>query len=67
MARGDAILQGTLHGYGIARRLEQVSGETITLNPGTVYASVVRLQQGKVDLGQLGTSENNPQAHGRRH
>lgn len=76
MAKGDALLQGTLdlivlktlntlgplHGYGIARRLEQVSGETISLNPGTVYASVVRLQQRKWISASWGTSENNRKA-----
>jgi PadR family transcriptional regulator len=76
MTKGDAILQGTLdlivlktldalgplHGYGIARRLEQVSGETISLNPGTVYASVVRLQHRKWISASWGTSENNRKA-----
>src|ERR1039458_6790083 len=36
---------GALHGYGIARRIEQVSGDEILLNQGTIYASLVRLQQ----------------------
>ena len=36
---------GPLHGYGIARRIEQVSGNEILLNQGTIYASLVRLQQ----------------------
>jgi DNA-binding PadR family transcriptional regulator len=39
-----AIL-GSLHGYGIARRIEQVSGNEVLLNQGTIYASLVRLQQ----------------------
>ena len=37
---------GSLHGYGIARRIEQVSGDEVLLNQGTIYASLVRLQQG---------------------
>ena len=36
---------GPLHGYGIARRIEQISGDTVLLNQGTIYASLVRLQQ----------------------
>jgi len=36
---------GSLHGYGIARRIEQVSEDQILLNQGTIYASLVRLQQ----------------------
>lgn len=36
---------GPLHGYGIARRIEQVSGDKVLLNQGTIYASLVRLQQ----------------------
>jgi hypothetical protein len=35
---------GEQHGYGIARRIEQISGDTILLNQGTIYASLVRLQ-----------------------
>ena len=35
---------GALHGYGIARRIEQVSGNEVLLNQGTIYASLVRLQ-----------------------
>ncbi len=36
---------GSLHGYGIARRIEQTSGNEVLLNQGTIYASLVRLQQ----------------------
>src|ERR1700754_3849237 len=36
---------GSLHGYGIARRIEQVSGNEVLLNQGTIYASLVRLEQ----------------------
>jgi PadR family transcriptional regulator len=53
---------GALHGYGIARRIEQVSGDEILLNQGTIYASLVRLQQrGWIDA-EWGTSENNRKA-----
>ena len=53
---------GTLHGYGIARRIEQVSGNGVLLNQGTIYASLVRLEQrGWVDTS-WGTSENNRKA-----
>jgi DNA-binding PadR family transcriptional regulator len=39
------LTMGAMHGYGIARRIEQVSGDEILLNQGTIYASLVRLQQ----------------------
>ena len=47
---------GSLHGYGIARRIEQVSADRIILNQGTIYTSLVRLEQriGRVDrIGSL--------------
>jgi PadR family transcriptional regulator len=53
---------GALHGYGIARRIEQVSGNTILLNQGTIYASLVRLQQRGWIAAEWGTSENNRRA-----
>ena len=53
---------GAQHGYGIARRIEQVSGDEVLLNQGTIYASLVRLQQrGWIDAA-WGTSENNRKA-----
>ena len=53
---------GTQHGYGIARRIEQVSGNEVLLNQGTIYASLVRLlQRGWIDA-EWGTSENNRRA-----
>ena|SRR5258708_36101122 len=53
---------GALHGYGIARRIEQVSGDEVLLNQGTIYASLVRLQQrGWIDA-EWGNSENNRKA-----
>ena len=36
---------GEMHGYGIARRIEQVSGDSVLLNQNTIYASLIRLQQ----------------------
>jgi PadR family transcriptional regulator PadR len=53
---------GTLHGYGIARRIEQVSGNEVLLNQGTIYASLVRLEQrGWIDAN-WGVSGNNRKA-----
>ncbi len=53
---------GTLHGYGIARRIEQVSGNEVLLNQGTIYASLVRLEQrGWID-SSWGVSGNNRKA-----
>ena len=53
---------GSLHGYGIARRIEQVSGDEILLNQGTIYASLVRLQQRGWIAAEWGTSDNNRKA-----
>jgi PadR family transcriptional regulator PadR len=53
---------GPLHGYGIARRIEQTSANRILLNQGTIYASLVRLQQRGWIAGEWGTSENNRKA-----
>ncbi|HAK55867.1 MAG: PadR family transcriptional regulator [Vicinamibacterales bacterium] len=53
---------GPLHGYGIARRIEQVSGHQVMLNQGTIYASLVRLQQRGWISARWGTSSNNRKA-----
>ena len=53
---------GSLHGYGIARRIEQVSGDKVLLNQGTIYASLVRLQQRGWISAEWGTSSNNRKA-----
>ena len=53
---------GPLHGYGIARRIEQVSGDAVVLNQGTIYASLVRLQHRRLIKTAWGTSENNRRA-----
>lgn len=70
------VLQGTLdlmvlktlgamgpqHGFGLARRIEQVSEQVLRLNEGTVYTSLLRLQQRGWITAQWGTSENNRKA-----
>ena len=53
---------GSLHGYGIARRIEQTSGDQILLNQGTIYASLVRLQHRGWISAEWGTSDNNRKA-----
>jgi transcriptional regulator len=53
---------GPLHGYGIARRIEQQSGDEVLLNEGTIYAALVRLQQRGWISGQWGASDNNRKA-----
>ena len=53
---------GDLHGYGIARRIEQLSEDVLQLNEGTVYTSLIRLQQQGWIASKWGTSENNRKA-----
>lgn len=53
---------GPLHGYGIARRIEQVSEHLLQLNQGTIYASLLRLLQRGWISAEWGTSENNRRA-----
>jgi PadR family transcriptional regulator, regulatory protein PadR len=53
---------GPLHGFGIARRLEQVSEHVLQLNEGTVYTSLLRLQQEGWIAAEWGASENNRKA-----
>jgi PadR family transcriptional regulator, regulatory protein PadR len=53
---------GPLHGYGIARRIEQLSENAILLNQGTIYASLVRLQQRGWINAEWGVSDNNRRA-----
>jgi PadR family transcriptional regulator PadR len=53
---------GPLHGYGIARRLEQISQELLHLNVGTVYAALLRLLQNGWISSEWGASENNRKA-----
>lgn len=75
-AARSEILQGTLdlmvlktldamaplHGFGLARRIEQISEEALLINQGTIYASLVRLTQRGWIRGAWGTSENNRKA-----
>jgi PadR family transcriptional regulator, regulatory protein PadR len=53
---------GTLHGYGIARRIEQVSGNTLSLNQGTIYPALLRLEQRGWIKSEWGLSETNRRA-----
>ena len=76
MSEKSEVLQGTLdlmilktlhalgpqHGFGIARRLEQVSEDVLKLNEGTVYTSLLRLQQQGWITAKWGLSENNRKA-----
>ncbi len=53
---------GPLHGYGIARRLEQLSQDVLKLNEGTMYAALLRLGQSGWISAEWGASENNRKA-----
>ena len=53
---------GPLHGYGIARRIEQISEDQLALNQGTLYPSLLRLEQEGTITSEWGPSENNRHA-----
>jgi transcriptional regulator len=53
---------GAQHGYGIARRIEQVSNGALALNQGTIYPALLRLEQKGWIASEFGTSENNRRA-----
>jgi len=53
---------GPLHGYGIARRIEQVAQGSLALNQGTIYPALLRLEQKGLIGSKWGTSENNRRA-----
>ena len=53
---------GPLHGYGIARRIEQVSGDDVSLNQGTIYPALLRLEQRGWIKSEWGLSETNRRA-----
>jgi transcriptional regulator len=53
---------GPLHGYGIARRIEQTSGNLLSLNYGTLYPALLRLEQEGSISSEWGVSENNRKA-----
>jgi PadR family transcriptional regulator, regulatory protein PadR len=53
---------GPLHGYGIARRIEQISGDVLAVNQGTLYPVLLKLEQEGAIASEWGTSENNRKA-----
>ena len=53
---------GPLHGYGIARRIEQTSGDLLSLNYGTLYPALLKLEQEGSITSEWGVSENNRKA-----
>jgi transcriptional regulator len=53
---------GTQHGYGLARRIEQTSGDLLQLNYGTLYPALLKLEQEGFIRSNWGTSENNRRA-----
>jgi len=53
---------GPLHGYGIARRIEQISGDVLAVNQGTLYPVLLRLEQEGAIASDWGTSDNNRRA-----
>ena len=53
---------GPLHGYGIARRIEQVAQGSLALNQGTIYPALLRLEQKGWIASEWGASENNRRA-----
>ena len=53
---------GPLHGYGIARRIEQTSGDLLSLNYGTLYPALLKLEQEGWIVSEWGVSENNRKA-----
>ena len=53
---------GPLHGYGLARRIEQLSGDEVVLNQGTIYISLVRLEANGWIKSKWGVSDNNRRA-----
>jgi PadR family transcriptional regulator, regulatory protein PadR len=65
---------GPLHGYGVARRIEQTSGDAFSVNYGTLYPALIKLEQEGYVSSEWGTSDNNRRAKyykltraGRRH
>jgi PadR family transcriptional regulator PadR len=55
-------LMGPLHGYGIARRIEQTSGDLLAVNYGTLYPALLKLEQEGYIVSEWGTSDNNRKA-----
>ncbi|HSE41342.1 MAG TPA: PadR family transcriptional regulator [Acidobacteriota bacterium] len=55
-------MMGPLHGYGIARRIEQTSGDMLAINYGTLYPALLKLEQEGFIKSEWGTSQNNRKA-----
>ncbi|HEU5231591.1 MAG TPA: PadR family transcriptional regulator [Terriglobales bacterium] len=55
-------VMGSLHGYGIARRIEQISGDLLAVNQGTLYPVLLKLEQEGAIASDWGVSENNRKA-----
>ena len=55
-------VMGTLHGYGIARRIEQTSGDLLSINYGTLYPALLKLEQEGYIKSEWGTSDHNRKA-----
>jgi PadR family transcriptional regulator, regulatory protein PadR len=53
---------GPQHGYGLARRIEQISGDQLSLNYGTLYPALLKLEQEEAVTSEWGVSENNRRA-----
>ena len=53
---------GPLHGYGVARRIEQTSGDRLSVNYGTIYPALLKLEQEGSIVSEWGVSENNRRA-----
>jgi PadR family transcriptional regulator PadR len=53
---------GPLHGFGIARRIEQISGDRLSVNYGTIYPALLKLEQEGCIAGDWGVSETNRKA-----
>ena len=62
MALKTLDVLGPLHGYGIARRIEQISGDLLTVNQGTLYPVLLKLEQEGSIASEWGTSENHRRA-----
>src|ERR1700749_1662364 len=62
MALKTLDVLGPLHGYGIARRIEQISGDLLAVNQGTLYPVLLKLEQEGSVASQWGASENNRKA-----
>jgi len=62
MALKTLDMMGPLHGYGIARRIEQTSGDLLSVNYGTLYPALLKLEQEGYIASEWGVSDNNRKA-----